>query len=87
MLYEVITGGSDEVARLWDADTGKLIRTLEGHIDVINRVAFSPDGNLFATASWDGTAKVWQVSSGQLLFTLAADGGGVRNVDFSPDST
>lgn len=30
-----------------------------GHQDVVNSVAFSPDGQHLATASDDGTVKIW----------------------------
>jgi len=29
--------------------------TLHGHLDILTRVDFSPDGTVPATASWDGT--------------------------------
>jgi WD40 repeat protein len=49
-------------------------------------VAFSPDGTVLASASWDGDAKVWDVASGQERFTLPHLGAqGVRCVTFSPD--
>ena len=38
-----MSGGGDKTVRLWDPQTGKLIRTLEGHTDVVRSVNFSPD--------------------------------------------
>ena len=46
--------------KLWNAETGKEIVTLGDHADRIFSVAFSPDGKLLATASWDGSIKLWK---------------------------
>jgi WD40 repeat protein len=32
--------------RLWDAETGAALQTLEGHSDSVNSVVFSPDGDI-----------------------------------------
>ena len=37
---------NDETVRLWDAVTGAALQTLEGHSDLVNSVAFSPDGKV-----------------------------------------
>ena len=42
---------------------------LEGHLDQVNHISFSPDGQLIASASNDATLKLWQ-KDGQLLKTL-----------------
>ncbi|TKA38987.1 hypothetical protein B0A49_13918, partial [Cryomyces minteri] len=46
------------------------LRTLEGHSHWVSAVAFSPDGKLLASASWDSTVKVWDAGTGTTLQTL-----------------
>ena len=38
------TGSEDTMARIWDAQSGQLLKRLEGHVGVIESVAYSPDG-------------------------------------------
>lgn len=52
----------------------KFRHTLRGHKSNINRIAWSPDGRLLASASLDRSGKIWDVQSGTLLRTL--EGGG-----------
>ena len=83
----IATSSEDGIAKIWDAQTGKLIHDLNGHTRVIQRVAFSPDGKRLATASEDGTAKLWDVTTGIILFTLSSHRGTVSGAIFSPDGT
>jgi WD40 repeat protein len=57
-----IDGGTDPSLRLWDTDTGKVRRRLEGHTNSVYGVAVAPDGKTMASASADGTTLVWDVS-------------------------
>jgi serine/threonine protein kinase/WD40 repeat protein len=62
----LVTGSTDNTARVWDGESGVFIAELSGHEDAISELAFTPDG-LLLTASTDGSVKLWEPRSGQLL--------------------
>jgi WD40 repeat protein len=61
-----------------------ILHTLSGHQHSLSEVAFAPDGEVLATASYDKTVKVWNVADGTLRGTLGPFVP-VRSVAFSPD--
>ncbi|MBW4634376.1 MAG: serine/threonine protein kinase [Iphinoe sp. HA4291-MV1] len=84
----IASGSNDNTIKLWQLETGKLLRTLgrwfSGHSNIVRAVAFSPDGQLLASGSWDETIKLWQVSRGKEIHTLTSYGNWINSIAFSP---
>jgi WD40 repeat protein len=59
----IAAGMSDRTVRVWDAASGRVLRVLRGHADLVLDVAFSPDGMTLASASYDKTIRVWDLAS------------------------
>ena len=55
-----IPGTEDNIACLWDLK-GNQLQLFKGHEGSINSVAFSPDGKMIITGSWDKTARLWEI--------------------------
>jgi WD40 repeat protein len=57
-----------------------------GHTDRVHSVAFSPDGSILVTGSYDGTVRLWDVATHrQIGAPLAGHDGQVYSVAFSRD--
>ena len=66
----ILSASDDHTLKVWDADSGRLLRSLDGHTDWVRGCAFSPDGTRILSASADHTLKVWDADSGRLLRSL-----------------
>ena len=72
---------------MWDAATGELVQTLQGHSHIVMAVSWSADGARLAAGSCDKTVKVWDAATGEVVQTLKGHSDEVNAVSFSPDGT
>src|SRR4051812_656431 len=77
--------GCKLTVRLWETESGKLLRDVIGCASSVNCLAFSPDGGRLATVDADGTLALWNASTGDYVKSTPAHNGGSFGVAFAPD--
>lgn len=84
----ILTGSLDTTAKLWDAITGKELRTFAGPTHGVIAVALSPDGKLAAMGGGkeDSTVHVWRLETGEEILSFEAHKYGLQEIVFSPNS-
>jgi WD40 repeat protein len=64
---------------------GQVIQELRGHHAAVYAVAFRPDGERMATASFDHTIKIWDMESGRLVRSFTGHQDKVLTLAYSAD--
>lgn len=75
-----------EYINFWDIKSNKLVKTFDCCQRNRMALAFSPDGKLMASGSYEATIKVWDVATSKELYTFEQHTSCVSAVVFSPDS-
>ena len=57
----IATAGNDHTARIWDAQTFRLLQVHAGAAKFYDDASFSPDGTLLLTANGDGAIRIFSV--------------------------
>jgi WD40 repeat protein len=71
--------------KMWQVDSGALLRTWKADAAGVAKIKLSPDGQVLASCGQQGT-KVWELKTGRLLQLLPGQSD-VYSMDFSPDGT
>lgn len=79
--------GQDFTVRMWDLETGKVDRRLQGHTGKISSVAVSPDGWFVVSGAGDNTLRLWDAETGNVVRRFVGHTDMVTAVVFSPDGS
>jgi len=78
-----------KIAIVWDieeeGECNNRIRKLDAHTSGVTFAAFSPNGKMLVTTSYDNTARIWDADSGEELRNLEGHAKWIVGAAFSPD--
>jgi WD40 repeat protein/serine/threonine protein kinase len=84
--FRALTVDADNVARLWDTQTGRLITQLKPLPEALFlAAAFSPDNKSLVTGGFASATHVWDATTGKLIRKLESQSGVVFRVAFRHD--
>ncbi|KIK40131.1 hypothetical protein CY34DRAFT_284615 [Suillus luteus UH-Slu-Lm8-n1] len=82
----MIAGSGDRSLRLWDLETGVVLKKMEGHSWGVSALAVSRDGQIIASGDGGGEIIAWHGETGESLTKpIKAHSNWINSVDFSPD--
>lgn len=87
--YRIVTGAEDNAIILHEGPPFKLSKTIKEHTNYVNKVKFSPSGEVFVSVSSDKKINCFDGKTGDLLKTIGAEGnhtGSIYSFAWSPDS-
>jgi WD40 repeat protein/serine/threonine protein kinase len=82
----IISAGIDQRLRLWEAATGKLIRTFKEESAALWCARFTPDGKRALAGDAQGIIHLYDVASGEKTHRLTGHTGPVRKIACLPKS-
>ncbi len=81
----IVSGGQDKTVRLWEFETGHLIRILEGTVGEVTSVVISPNGKFVASAGWEEPLRIWDAETGIQLRSIAVHTQQISKLKFIDD--
>jgi len=82
----LVSGSDDQSAKLWDIQTGGVIKTYV-HADDVLSVSISPDITTLASGCEDDSIYLWDVWTGECFCTIDGHDDRVNSVSFSPTNS
>ena len=79
----LVSGSWDKTVKLWDVQTGGVVKTFFGHKGQLQSVSISADSTTIASGSFDKTICLWNVQTGECYHTIQQQST-VFHVIFSP---
>lgn len=79
----VLTGSYDNTAKLWDASSGKLLRSFDHYTNIVTAAVFSKTGKYFAVADFDGRVEVRNSLTADIVAEFKLNG--VQSIVFNKD--
>ncbi|KAG2134884.1 uncharacterized protein EDB93DRAFT_1331178 [Suillus bovinus] len=82
----MVTGSEDKMLRLWNLETGLVLKNMEGHLGCVRSLAVSRNGQLIASGDTYEVI-IWHGETGELFTRLKTHSNCIMSLDFSRDGT
>jgi len=79
----LVSGGADKAIKLWDVQTGGVVKTFHGHTGDVVSVSISAGCTMIASGSEDKSIRLWDIQTEECLHVVEQQKP-VRCVTFSP---
>jgi WD40 repeat protein len=83
--YFFASGDSQGHLKLWNLETGEIVRTMDGHTGAISALAITHDGRHLLSSSQDHTLRVWDALTGDIRHVHRDHQTGVASLVVTPD--
>lgn len=67
---KIITSSDEGTYRMYDAESGEMLKKFVGHKSATYRVSVNKEKNVMVTNSWDNTSRIWDLETGECLTVL-----------------
>jgi WD40 repeat protein len=81
------TGSDDRTLRVWQPETGRMVRIIRQHRGAILALAFAPDGRSFFSAGSEGVVRQFDSGSDALLREWPGPAEWIYSLAVHPDGT
>lgn len=80
------SGSWDRYIKIWDAQTGQLMRNFEAHKSMVTALSFGLDNKTLTSGSWEPRIKIWDAVNGDEIAVMShAVTEKVTALSYSPD--
>ncbi|KAL8743050.1 MAG: hypothetical protein Q9190_004551 [Brigantiaea leucoxantha] len=81
----IASASTNDLIRIWDGNSGAVLRDLQGHDDTVRSLLFSSDSKRLISASDDKTVRIWDTVGKAEVRILYGHTDWVRSAIWSPD--
>ena len=81
------TSPQQSTIKILNITNGEVLKKFIGHSNEVSSIAFSIDGTILASGSWDNSVRLWNVTTGNLIHSFTNHTHIITSIALSPDNS